>query len=406
MVIRREFSCATANFEIQFTRGDYIPKSFSSACGRDTGNEANETSSAVSVRSWQRPVAAGADFLHILPQIRMPVPRRSPALIQTIREARASRRILLPKPGTNPASREPGIRTLRGPPAKQMGIGAASSKMEVLLAGSTNQLQCYFEVGSPNSIGSHDPNITGSLLPYDSAASALNALGQPCPTRESSVPFTNNVTTGIQNRTTMLLKIPARELASEPPCEGSAGFDRPRPHGHSGGSEPVLVRGLVVATAAGPATVSIVGVQPATWWARCGAGVAELMLSFMPSVPTWRALGQPVRRCSPSTARELCNAYKAVDPHILGTATGRWWTLFDEKAPPIHPTRSQRSARATRNVLACRRERYVGPPPSFETARPSKSPPDRPAGKPRCSPPEFFLCADRPGVFGRSDSLQ
>jgi hypothetical protein len=123
------------------------------------------------------------------------------------------------------------------------------------------------------------------------------------------------------------------------------------------GVGPVVAAGWLVATAAGAATGAVVGgtagglVGPLT-----GAGVPERDAHFY---------AEGVRRggtlvtarvddARASTAREILQRYKAVDPAVRGTAyreTG--WTSFDETAPAYTPEQ-----------VAAERARYIGGAPN------------------------------------------
>ena len=119
------------------------------------------------------------------------------------------------------------------------------------------------------------------------------------------------------------------------------------------GVGPVVAAGWLVATAAGAATGAVVGgAAGGLVGSLTGAGVPECDAHFY---------AEGVRRggtlvtarvddARASTAREILQRYKAVDPAVRGTAyrdTG--WTSFDENAPAYTPEQ-----------VAAERARYIG----------------------------------------------
>ena len=114
-----------------------------------------------------------------------------------------------------------------------------------------------------------------------------------------------------------------------------------------------MAAGWLVATAAGAATGAVVGgAAGGLVGSLTGAGVPERDAHFY---------AEGVRRggtlvtarvddARASTAREILQRYKAVDPAVRGTAyrdTG--WTSFDENAPAYTPEQ-----------VAAERARYIG----------------------------------------------
>jgi len=119
------------------------------------------------------------------------------------------------------------------------------------------------------------------------------------------------------------------------------------------GVGPVVAAGWLIATAAGAATGAVVGgAAGGLVGALTGAGVPERDANFY---------AEGVRRggtlvtarvddARASTARDILQRYKAVDPALRGAAYREGgWTAFDEKAPPY-----------TADQIAAERSRYIG----------------------------------------------
>jgi len=119
------------------------------------------------------------------------------------------------------------------------------------------------------------------------------------------------------------------------------------------GVGPVVAAGWLVATAAGAATGAVVGgAAGGLVGSLTGAGVPEHDAHFYAegvrrggTLVTAR-----VEDARASTAREILQRFKSVDPAVRGAAyRERGWTAFDEKAPAY-----------TAEQVAEERARYIG----------------------------------------------
>jgi hypothetical protein len=196
--------------------------------------------------------------------------------------------------------------------------------------------------------------VTALYDTYDSAVSAVNAL------EASGVPHSDIsiVSNNVDNRYTKDRPTNTAEDAGKGAGIGAA------VGGVGGlltglgllaipGVGPVVAAGWLVATAAGAATGAVVGgAAGGLVGSLTGAGVPERDAQFY---------AEGVRRggtlvtarvddARASTAREILQRYKSVDPVVRGAAYGEsGWTSFNENAPAY-----------TADQVAAERARYVG----------------------------------------------
>ena len=150
-----------------------------------------------------------------------------------------------------------------------------------------------------------------------------------------------------------LPRTPGRVLASEPLVGGVGGLLTGLGLLAIPGVGPVVAAGWLVATAAGAATGAVVGgAAGGLVGSLTGAGVPDRDAQFY---------AEGVRRggtlvtarvddARTSTAREILQRYKSVDPAVRGAAYREsGWTSFDENAPAY-----------TADQVAAERARYVG----------------------------------------------
>jgi hypothetical protein len=196
--------------------------------------------------------------------------------------------------------------------------------------------------------------VTALYDTYDSAVSAVNALEQ------SGVPHTDIsiVSNNADNRYSKDRSTNAAEDAGKGAGVGAA------VGGIGGlltglgllaipGVGPVVAAGWLVATAAGAATGAAVG-------GAAGGLVGSLSSAGVPEHDA-NFYAEGVRRggtlvtarvedARASTAREILQRFKSVDPAVRGAAyRERGWTAFDEKAPAY-----------TTEQVAEERARYIG----------------------------------------------
>ena len=184
--------------------------------------------------------------------------------------------------------------------------------------------------------------VTALYDTYDSAISAVNAL------ETSGIPHSDIsiVSNNVENRYNKDRSTNAAEDAGKGAGVGAA------VGGVGGlltglgllaipGVGPVVAAGWLVATAAGAATGAVVGgAAGGLVGSLTGAGVPEREAHFY---------AEGVRRggtlvtarvddARASTAREILQRYKSVDPAVRGTAYREsGWTSFDENAPAYTP---------------------------------------------------------------------
>ena len=195
--------------------------------------------------------------------------------------------------------------------------------------------------------------VTALYDTYDSAVSAVNAL------EASGVPHSDIsiVSNNVDNRYTKDRSTNAAEDAGKGAGIGAAvggvgglltglGLLAIR------GVGPVVAAGWLVAAAAGAATGAVVGgAAGGLVGSLTGAGVPERDAQFYAEgVRRGGALVTArVDDARASTARELLQRYKSVDPAVRGAAYREGgWTSFDENAPAY--TADQIAAERTRHV--------------------------------------------------------
>src|SRR5689334_23405493 len=174
--------------------------------------------------------------------------------------------------------------------------------------------------------------VTALYDTYDSAVSAVNAL------EASGVPLSNNVDNRFnKDRPTNAAEDAGKGAGIGAAVGGVGGLLTGLGLLAIPGVGPVVAAGWLVATAAGAVTGAVVGgAAGGLVGSLTGAGVPERDAHFY---------AEGVRRggtlvtarvddARASTAREILQRHKAVDPAVRGTAyrdTG--WTSFDENAP-------------------------------------------------------------------------
>ena len=196
--------------------------------------------------------------------------------------------------------------------------------------------------------------ITALYDTYDSAVSAVNALETSgIPHSDISI-VSNNVDSRYnKDRSTNAAEDAGKGAGIGAAIGGVGGLLTGLGLLAIPGVGPVVAAGWLVATAAGAATGAVVGsAAGGLVGSLTGAGVPERDAHFY---------AEGVRRggtlvtarvddARASTAREILQRYKAVDPAVRGTAyrdTG--WTSFDENAPAYTPEQ-----------VAAERARYIG----------------------------------------------
>ena len=196
--------------------------------------------------------------------------------------------------------------------------------------------------------------ITALYDTYDSAVSAVNALETSgIPHSDISI-VSNNVDSRYnKDRSTNAAEDAGKGAGIGAAVGGVGGLLTGLGLLAIPGVGPVVAAGWLVATAAGAATGAVVGgAAGGLVGSLTGAGVPECDAHFY---------AEGVRRggtlvtarmddARASTAREILQRYKAVDPAVRGTAyrdTG--WTSFDENAPAYTPEQ-----------VAAERARYIG----------------------------------------------
>jgi uncharacterized protein YqgC (DUF456 family) len=195
--------------------------------------------------------------------------------------------------------------------------------------------------------------VTALYDTYDSAVSAVNALETSgIPHSDISI-VSNNVDNRYKDRSTNAAEDAGKGAGIGAAIGGVGGLLTGLGLLAIPGVGPVVAAGWLVATAAGAATGAVVGgAAGGLVGSLTGAGVPERDAHFY---------AEGVRRggtlvtarvddASASTAREILQRYKAVDPAVRGTAyreTG--WTSFDENAPAYTPEQ-----------VAAERARYIG----------------------------------------------
>jgi heat induced stress protein YflT len=196
--------------------------------------------------------------------------------------------------------------------------------------------------------------VTALYDTYDSAVSAVNALETSgIPQSDISI-VSNNVDNRYdKDRSTNAAEDAGKGAGIGAAVGGVGGLLTGLGLLAIPGVGPVVAAGWLVATAAGAATGAVVGgAAGGLVGSLTGAGVAERDAHFY---------AEGVRRggtlvtarvddARASTAREILQRYKAVDPAIRSTAyreTG--WSSFDENAPAYTPEQ-----------IAAERARHIG----------------------------------------------
>jgi len=195
--------------------------------------------------------------------------------------------------------------------------------------------------------------VTALYDTYDSAVSAVNALeASGIPHSDISI-VSNNVDNRYNKDRSNAAEDAGKGAGIGAAVGGVGGLLTGLGLLATPGVGPVVAAGWLVATAAGAVTGAVVGgAAGGLVGSLTGAGVPERDAHFY---------AEGVRRggtlvtarvddARASTAREILQRYKAVDPAIRGAAyreTG--WTSFDENAPAYTPEQ-----------VAAERARYIG----------------------------------------------
>jgi hypothetical protein len=196
--------------------------------------------------------------------------------------------------------------------------------------------------------------VTALYDTYDSAVSAVNALeASGIPHSEISIVSNNVDNRHGKNRAADAAEDAGKGAGIGAAIGGVGGLLTGLGLVAIPGVGPVVAAGWLVATAAGAATGAVVGgAAGGLVGSLTGAGVPEREAHFY---------AEGVRRggtlvtarvddARASTAREILQRYRAVDPAVRGAAyqeTG--WTSFDENAPAYTPEQ-----------VAAERARYTG----------------------------------------------